>query len=176
MTDRTPPYRSAFAPAEVRRIKIARRVIRGFLLPPPGDPWTRRPCPFDVVGDTRYAKPQSKVSGKAAHELEQQYNVAAWLQQLYNRHLAHEEVGEWEGRVPSKFDVQTRVDLHQLFVLVSARYKVLSLPMHDTASSETMRTSVFGHIEHDVYCPSFDFLSTAQQASLVRMAAKRHGE
>lgn len=39
-----------------------------------------------------------------------------------------------------------------------------------------MRTSVFGHAEHDVYCPSFDFLSTAQQASLVRMAAKRHGE
>ena len=53
---------------------------------------------------------------------------------------------------------------------------MLTLATHDTATSETMRTLVFGQNEHDVYCPAWDYLHTAQNASLVRAAAKRHGD
>jgi len=65
----SPPYKSAFDVSEVRRVRLSRPVIRGFYLPPVGDARSRNPAPFDVLGDTRYAKVQAKVSGKAAHEM-----------------------------------------------------------------------------------------------------------
>jgi len=173
---RSSPHKSAFDVSEVRRVRLSRPVIRGFYLPPVGEARSRNSAPFDVVGDTRYAKVQAKVSGKAAHELEFVYNVAAWVQQLHNRQLEHEEAAVRAGRTQSAFDVNSRVALHQLFTLVSARYKVLTLATHDTAASETLRTLVFGHNEQDVYCPAYDYLATAQNASLVRVAAKRHGD
>jgi len=128
-----------------------------------------------VVGDTRYIKVQAKLAGKPAHELEFVYNVAAWLQLLHNRVLRREEEVEDAGGVPSAFDVNTRVGLHQLYTLVSARYKVITLATHDSPASETLRTLVFGHGDQDAYCPTWDYLATAQNASLVKSAARAHG-
>ena len=66
--------------------------------------------------------------------------------------------------------------LHQLFALVSARYKVITLATHDQAASKTLRVLVFGHGDQDVYFPSHDYLATAQNASLVHAAARAHGK
>jgi len=68
------------------------------------------------------------------------------------------------------------VALHQLFALVSARYKVITLATHDQAASKTLRVLVFGHGDQDVYFPSHDYLATAQNASLVHAAARAHGK
>lgn len=102
--------------------------------------------------------------------------MAAWVQHLYNRQLLYEEAQARKGHAVPAFDVNTRVAVHQLFVLVSARYKVLTLATHDAAASETLRTLVFDNQDKDVYCPAWDYLSTAQSASVVRVVAKRHGE
>jgi len=169
------PYRSAFAYTEIRRVRNVRPVIRGFYLPPEGEAHTKYPHPFDVVGDTRYIKVQAKLSGKPAHELEFVYNVAAWLQLLHNRVLSREEEVEDAGGAPSAFDVNTRVGLHQLYTLVSARYKVITPATHDSPASETLRTLVFGHGDQDAYCPTWDYLATAQNSSLVKSAARAHG-
>ncbi|OSX73573.1 hypothetical protein BU14_0337s0008 [Porphyra umbilicalis] len=165
---------SAFDVSEVRRVHRGRLVIRRLYHPPVGDARSRNAAPFDVVGDTRYAKVQAKVSGKAAHQLELVYNVVAWIQRLHNRQLEHKEAAVRAGSAQSAFDVNSCVVLHQLFTLVSARYKVLTLATYDTAASETLRTLVFGHNEQEVYCPAYNFLATAQKASLVRVAAQRH--
>lgn len=118
---KTHGYRSPFHPREVARVQSARPVIRGFYLPPVGSPLLRRPAPFDVVGDTRYARVQTKVHGKAAHELEFVYNVCAWVQALHNRVLAKELEREEADKRVSSFDRETRLWLHQLFSLTSAR-------------------------------------------------------
>ena len=65
---------------------------------------------------------------------------------------------------------------HQLFVLASARYKVLDLATTDGAAAETLRTIVFQDTHAAVYCPAFEFLQTAQTESFVKLAARRHGE
>lgn len=168
-------YRSPFHPREVSRVQAARPVIRGFYVPPGGSPLLRRPAPFDVVGDTRYARVQAKVHGKAAHELEFVYNVCAWVQALHNRILSKELEREEAGKKISSFDRETRLWLHQLFSLTSARYKVISLATHDGPASETLRALVFDNADDGVYCPAWDFLQNAQTESFVKQAARRHG-
>jgi len=80
------------------------------------------------------------------------------------------------GRKTSSFVRDTRVAPHQLFVLASARYKVLDLATTDGAAAETLRTIVFQDTHAAVYCPAFEFLQTAQTESFVKLAARRHGE
>jgi len=140
---RVEPNRCASDYSEIRRVRNVRHVIRGFFLPSGGDVQSHYPHPFDVVGATRYLKVQSNLSGKPAQELEFVYNVASWVKHLHNRVLSREEATEKNGSTPSAFDVNTRVALHKLFALVSARYKVVTLATHDTAASETLCTLVF---------------------------------
>jgi len=117
---------------------------------------------------TRYIKVQAKLAGKPAHELEFVYNVAAGLQLLQNRVLRREEEVEDAGGVPSAFDVNTRVGLHQLYTFVPARYEVITLATQDSPASENLRTLGFGQGDQDAYCPTWDYLATAQNASLVK--------
>ena len=70
---------------------------------------------------------------------------------VHNRVLRHEEEMEDAGGVPLAFDFNTRVGLHQLYTLVSARYKVITLATHYSPASERLRTLVFGHGDHDAY-------------------------
>jgi len=171
-----PAYRSPFEPSSVSQIRYNPIVIRGHYLPPEGSARLSHPSPFTVVGDTRYERTRNKVSGKAAHELEFVYNVCAWVQHLHNRHLTRELDRSDQGRPVSVFDRESRVALHQLFVLTSARYKVLDLATHDGAASETLRALVFDNADDGAYCPAFDFLRAAQDEQIVKISARRHGE
>jgi len=166
---------SPFDPKQVANVRAAPPVIQGYILPADGSPRMAFPAPFDVTGDTRYARTQARVGGKAAHDLEFVYNICAWLQFLYNRQLTHEQATSARGRKTSSLDKDTRVALHQLFLLASARYKVLDLATTDGAAAETLRTIVFQDTDAAVYCPAFEFLQTAQTESFVKLAARRHG-
>ena len=168
-------YCSPFHPMEVARVQAARPVIRGFYVPPGGSPLLRRPAPFDVVRDTRYARVQTKVHGEAAHELEFVYSVCAWVQALHNRILAKELEREEADKKVTRFDQKTRMWLHQLFSLTSARYKIIPLATHDGPASDTLRALVFDNADDGVYCPAWDFLQIAQTESFVKHAARRHG-
>lgn len=151
-------------------------MILGFLLSPAASTRTWYPRPFDVVGDTRYAALMNKVSGKASHELKFVYNVCAALQKLHTLDVAREEVDAVAERPTSKFDITSRVRLHQLVGLASARYKVISLSTSTTAASETLHSLVFSNTEEDVYRPARDFLNTAQNQAPVRVQGRRHGK
>jgi len=50
------------------------------------------------------------------------------------------------------------------------------LATHDQPASKTLQVREFGHGDQDVYCPSYDYLATAQNASLVHAAARAHGK
>ena len=68
----------------------------------------------------------ARLGNTATAELSFVYNVAAWLQQLHNRQRSRECAEERAGRAVSSFDIRTRVALHQLFTLVSTKYKAVS--------------------------------------------------
>ena len=76
------------------------------------------------------------------------------MQLLHYLVLRLEEEKEDAGGVPSAFDFNTRVGLHPLFTIVSARHKVITLATHDWPASETLRTLVFGNGDRDAYCPT----------------------
>ena len=170
-----PSYQNPFTPAAARRARFTRPAIHGFLLPPRVSGPRLLPAPFDVVGDTQYERLAGRVHGKASAELEFTYNVCAWLQALQNRALVAELEAEADDLPVSRFDVDIRVALHQLFVLTSARYKVLDLAVTDATQSATLHALVTRHNRPDQYCPAFDFLATAQDEQLVRAAARQHG-
>ena len=112
--------------------------------------------------------------GKSSSELEFTYNICAWVQALHNRALGAELQAKVDDNLVSRFDVDTRVALHQLFVLTSARYKVLDLAVTDSTQSATLHALINRHNLPDLYCPAYDFLETAQDEQLVRAAAHEH--
>jgi len=61
---------SPFDLKQVAKVRAASPVIRGFISSPDGSPWLAFLAPFDVTGDTRYARTQARIGGKAAHDLE----------------------------------------------------------------------------------------------------------
>lgn len=113
-----------------------------------------------------------RVHRKESAELEFTYNVCARVQALHNRALAAELQAETDDLPVSRFDVGTRVALHQFFVLTSARYKVLDLAVTDVTQAATLHALVNRHNRQHQYCPAFDFVATAQDEQLVRAAAR----
>ena len=167
--------RDAFRPATIRAVRATRPAIFGFSLPPDH---SASPAPFEVVGDTRFAGVVAPLGDTAAAELSCVYNVAAWLQQLHNRQRSRECADERAVRAVSSFDIHTRVALHQLFTLVSSKYKVLTLATYDKSAAAVLHRSAFGGGDggdRDGHCRAWDFLEEARTTRHVRTAVWRHG-
>jgi len=120
-------YESPFTPAAARGVRFSRPAIHDFLLQPVLGGPRLLPAPFAVVGDMQCERLAARDHGKSLSEPEFTYNICAWVQALHNRALGADLQAKVDDTLVSRFDVDTRVALHQLFVLTSVRYKVLDL-------------------------------------------------
>lgn len=168
-------YRCPFTASAVRRFCLNRPVIHGLLLPPLLSGTQLRPASNILTGGTHYVSLAGRLHDKAAAELDFTYNISVWLQALHNRALGAEWHAEDHGATSFGFDVDTRVYLHQLFVLKCACNKVLENAVTDATQKATLHALVTRHNRPDLCCPALEFLATAQDECLVHEAARQHG-
>lgn len=126
-------YRSLFDLRQVYKVNRVLPRIRRFNLPTTRDPRLAYPCPFPVSGDMLYERLEARLHGKAANQLACVYVTCAWLQSMHNRFLDAELRKERTFKTVSAFDKGSRLALHQLDALVSARLKI------NLRSAPTMR-------------------------------------
>jgi len=127
------------------------------------------------VGDTQLERLSGRVQGKAAADLDFTYDICAWLQALHDRALTAALQAEVDDTPVPRLHWNTRVALHQLFMLTSARYKLIDLAVKDATRAATLHALVSRHTRPEQCCPESVFLANPEHEQLVRAAARERG-
>lgn len=162
-----PPAPDYFSRAGERRALNHRDPIWGFVLPPtrPTDRGDRFPRPFRVHNDSRWSESFSSSPAPVIADARTIYNACAWVQTVHNR-LLEAELDRLNGALSAREllneVIYTRASLHQLFLILVTRYRVLAEQSSNPTLAANLQDLLLAPDDADgIYCPTTSFFQSA---------------
>lgn len=156
-----------FSRAGKRRAIDHRDPIWGFVLPPirPTDRGDRFFRPFRVHNDSRWSEAFSSSPLPVVEDARTIYNACAWVQTVHNR-LLDAELNRLDGELTAREllneVIYTRASLHQLFLILVTRYRVLSEQSTNPTLAANLQDLLLAPDDAEsIYCPTMSFFQSS---------------